>query len=108
MAPLGQFSRRRLRRRLLRHFAPLLALDAALVVALERAVAGGTLQRLSIATGYVALALLALTLAVGPVRALTRRRLPLSIDLRRDVGICTAILGLAHVVLGLQVHFGGR
>jgi sulfoxide reductase heme-binding subunit YedZ len=83
-------------------------LDAALVVALERAVAGGTLQRLSIATGYVALALLALTLAVGPVRALTRRRLPLSIDLRRDVGICTAILGLAHVVLGLQVHFGGR
>jgi methionine sulfoxide reductase heme-binding subunit len=108
MARPGQFSRRRLRRRLLRHFAPLLALSATLVVILEQTVAGGAVQRLSIATGYVALALLALTLAVGPVRALTRRRLPLSIDFRRDAGICTAILGLVHVVLGLQVHFGGR
>jgi sulfoxide reductase heme-binding subunit YedZ len=67
----------------------------------------GLVQRLSIATGYAALALLAFALSVGPLRAIRGRRLPLSIDLRRDAGICTAILGLTHVVLGLQVHHGG-
>lgn len=33
---------------------------------------------------------------------------PLSLDLRRDLGIWTAIASVAHVVLGLQLHEGGR
>jgi methionine sulfoxide reductase heme-binding subunit len=78
-----------------------------MVAAFAAALDHGTVQRLSIGTGYASLALLCLTLSVGPLRAVRGRRLPLSIDLRRDAGICTAVLGLAHVVLGLQVHHGG-
>jgi methionine sulfoxide reductase heme-binding subunit len=84
----------RLRRRLLRHHLLLPE--------------GTRTQRLSIATAYVALALLALTLLIGPWRVLRRRPLPLSSDLRRDTGIWTAIVSLVHVVVGLQVHLGGR
>lgn len=97
----------RLRRRIRTHFVPLLASSAVAVAILSELLDQKTVQRLSIATGYAALALLALTLVIGPLRALRGRRLPLSIDLRRDAGICAAFLGLIHVVLGLQVHFGG-
>jgi sulfoxide reductase heme-binding subunit YedZ len=93
--------------RLLRHYVPLLALSGAMVAAFAAALDQGTVQRLSIGTGYAALALLAFTLSVGPLKALRGRRLPVSIDLRRDAGICTAVVGLTHVVLGLQVHHGG-
>jgi sulfoxide reductase heme-binding subunit YedZ len=33
---------------------------------------------------------------------------PLSYDLRRDMGIWTALVGLAHVAAGLLVHMDGR
>ena len=58
------------------------------------------------ATAYVALGLLAVTLAIGPINLLRGRRNPLSIDLRRDIGIWCAVVSLAHVVVGLQVHMG--
>jgi methionine sulfoxide reductase heme-binding subunit len=96
-----------MQRRLWRHYVPLLTLSGAMVAAFAVALDQGAVQRLSIGTGYAALALLAFTLSVGPLRALRGRRLPVSIVLRRDAGICTAIVGLAHVVLGLQVHHGG-
>jgi methionine sulfoxide reductase heme-binding subunit len=96
-----------MQRRLWRHYVPLLGLSGAAVAALYAALDQGAVQRLSIGTGYAALALLAFTLSVGPVRALRGRRLPASIDLRRDAGISTAIVGLAHVVIALQVHHGG-
>jgi sulfoxide reductase heme-binding subunit YedZ len=97
----------RMRRRLWQHFVPLLAVSGGMVAAFAVALDQRTVQRLSIGTGYAALALLAFALSVGPLRAIRGRRLPLSIDVRRDAGICTAILGLIHVVLGLQVHHGG-
>jgi methionine sulfoxide reductase heme-binding subunit len=84
-----------------------MVLSGAMVAAFAAALDHGTVQRLSIGTGYAALALLAFTLSVGPLRAIRGRRLPLSIDVRRDAGICTAVIGLTHVVLGLQVHHGG-
>lgn len=62
----------------------------------------------SMATAYVAMALLAATLWTGPLNVLRRRRNPVSTDLRRDLGIWAALVGLAHVVVGLQVHFRGR
>jgi sulfoxide reductase heme-binding subunit YedZ len=44
----------------------------------------------------------------GPLNLLRNRRNPISTDLRRDLGIFSAIISLAHVVLGLQVHLKGR
>ena len=56
------------------------------------------------ATAYVSLALLVATLATGPINLLRRQPNPVSTDLRRDLGIWAFVLGLAHTVVGLQVH----
>jgi sulfoxide reductase heme-binding subunit YedZ len=44
-------------------------------------------QRFTVATGYLATGLLALTLLIGPANLLLRRRNPVSSYLRRDVGM---------------------
>jgi sulfoxide reductase heme-binding subunit YedZ len=65
---------------------------------------------MTLAFGYLSLLLLALTLLIGPLRlALDRRRRrnPVNLDLRRDVGIWAGITGLLHVVFGFQQRFGG-
>lgn len=66
----------------------------------------GRLSRgqLSVATGYLALGLLGLTLLIGPANLLLRRHNPVSNSLRRDVGAWTAIASVAHVILALQPH----
>lgn len=71
-------------------------------------VPGSRLGRVSMATAYVGLALLAWTLFTGPLNVLRQRRNPVSTDLRRDVGIWAGILSVVHVVVGLQVHMGGN
>ena len=63
-----------------------------------------TVQRWSLASAYVALALLASTLVTGPYAVLRGRRYPTSSDLRRDLGIWAGGFGLAHFIFGLQVH----
>ena len=69
----------------------------------------GRLARpLTTATGYIGLVLLAATLLIGPAKRLLRRATPLSLDLRRDLGVWTAIVSVVHVVLGFQIHEGGR
>jgi methionine sulfoxide reductase heme-binding subunit len=66
------------------------------------------IYRLSMATGYVSVVLIAWALLIGPWRVRRGRPAPASTDLRRDVGIWGGVFGLAHVVTGLQVHFGGK
>jgi methionine sulfoxide reductase heme-binding subunit len=61
----------------------------------------------TVATGYVALGLLALTLLIGPVNLLRRQRNPVSSYLRRDVGAWTATFSVIHVIYGLRVHGSG-
>ena len=65
-------------------------------------------RRLTTATGYLALALLALTLLIGPANLLLRRRNPVSSYLRRDVGAWTAVFSGIHVVISLKVHGSGQ
>ena len=60
------------------------------------------------ASAYVALALFTVTLAFGPVNALRGRRYPVSTDIRRDFGIWSGLVAIAHVIIGLQVHLRGR
>lgn len=64
----------------------------------------------TLAFGYWALLLTAVTLVIGPVRLLLNRRLrrnPVNVDLRRDVGIWAGITALLHVWFGFQQRFGG-
>ena len=66
------------------------------------------LYRLSMATGYASVVLIAGAMLIGPWRVRRGRPAPASTDLRRDVGIWGAVFGIAHVVTGLQVHFAGK
>jgi sulfoxide reductase heme-binding subunit YedZ len=65
-------------------------------------------HRLSMATAYAGLIFLAASLCLGPWNVLRRRPNPTSFDLRRDVGIWTGILAIAHTAIGLTVHLRGR
>ncbi|GIW06090.1 MAG: hypothetical protein KatS3mg060_0895 [Dehalococcoidia bacterium] len=64
-------------------------------------------QAATIGFGYLSLTLIGATLLVGPLALRRRPRNPVNLSLRRDLGIWAGLTGLAHVVLGLQVHFGG-
>jgi sulfoxide reductase heme-binding subunit YedZ len=65
-------------------------------------------RRLTTATGYIALALLALTLLIGPANLLLCRRNPVSSYLRRDMGAWTALFSGVHVIVSLTVHGSGQ
>lgn len=61
-------------------------------------------RRFTVASGYVATGLLALTLVIGPTNLLLRRRRPISNYLARDVGAWAAAFSVVHVAYGLEVH----
>ena len=66
------------------------------------------LTRLSFSSAYPALALLAATLVIGPIKLLVGNRIAASIDLRRDVGIWAGVTALFHTAVGQCVHLRGR
>ena len=66
------------------------------------------LPRLSTGLAFAALLWLACTLSVGPYQVLRGRAHPPSQNLRRDLGIWSAISGLLHTAAGFHVHAGGN
>ncbi len=60
----------------------------------------------TLATGYLSFALVTLTLVIGTVRLFQRRKNPVNIDLRRDVGIWAGTTGIVHALLGFGVFSG--
>jgi methionine sulfoxide reductase heme-binding subunit len=62
--------------------------------------------RATMATGYIALGLVAFTLLIGPGNLLLRRRNPLSNYLRRDAGAWAAIVSVAHVIIVFMLAYG--
>ena len=63
--------------------------------------------RWSMATGYASVALIAVALVLGPLWVVQGRRVPVSADVRRDVGLWGAAYALVHVATGVQLHMGG-
>lgn len=103
MIPLTNEGRLRARRH------ALLAVGAVgTTVLLVPALPGDLRARISTASAYVALMLLAATLSLGPLNVLRGRPNPVSFNLRRDFGIWSAIVGVSHTAIGLTVHFRGR
>jgi sulfoxide reductase heme-binding subunit YedZ len=68
---------------------------------------GRTFQQFTVATGYIALGLLGLTLLVGPANLLLRGRVPVSNYLRRDLGTWVAIFSVLHVIIALLAPGSG-
>ena len=58
----------------------------------------GDLQQLTVATGYLGLGFLALTLLLGPANLILRRRNPVSSYLRRDLGLWAAGFSVVHLL----------
>lgn len=99
----------RLRRRLVRHHLALgVATGAALLALYALTPSEDPTFRWSMATAYVGLALLGLSLATGPLNVLRRRPNPVSTDLRRDVGHWAGVVSIAHFAVGWQVHMPHR
>src|SRR5262249_8608454 len=67
-----------------------------------------TLFKLSMASAYAGLAVLSASLVIGPLNISRGRPNPVSTNLRRDIGIWAGLMGLFHVIVGLQVHWKGR
>lgn len=59
-------------------------------------------------SGYLSIFLLAVSLLIGPINLILRRKNPISIYIRRDIGIFGGILGIIHSVVGLFMHFIGK
>jgi methionine sulfoxide reductase heme-binding subunit len=99
---------RRLSTRLLKHHLPLFGISLACAVSLYARPYPDVLSRLSFATAYPALALLTASLLVGPWTLLRKRRIAVSNDLRRALGIWAGVLGVIHAAVGQCVHLRGR
>jgi len=98
----------RLLPRIWRHHLPLLLLSFVCVAVLyQTRPYPDVLSRASFATAYPALALLAITLLIGPWNLLRRKANPVSSDLRRDIGIWAGLLGTLHAGVGQFVHLRG-
>ncbi|MBS1804172.1 MAG: ferric reductase-like transmembrane domain-containing protein [Acidobacteria bacterium] len=101
--------RGRLLPRVWRHHVPLLLLSFVCVAVLyQTRPYPDILSRASFATAYPALALLAITLLIGPWNLMRKKANPVSSDLRRDIGIWAGLLGILHAGVGQFVHLRGR
>ncbi|PZR19699.1 MAG: hypothetical protein DI539_13095 [Flavobacterium psychrophilum] len=91
----------------LKHHFTLSIVTGVLLFLFIRLIPGDDVKYLwSMATGYVAIILLASTLLIGPFNVYKKRFNPISTDLRRDIGIWCGLIGLLHIVIGIQVHMG--
>jgi sulfoxide reductase heme-binding subunit YedZ len=101
-------TKRLMRRIWTHHLLLLLATAFAVLVLYVTRPYRDVITRLSFSTAYPALILLVITLWIGPWNLLRRKRIPVSSDLRRDIGIWAGILGLLHTGIGLCVHMRRR
>jgi sulfoxide reductase heme-binding subunit YedZ len=90
-----------------KHHTALFMITGVLLFIFVKSIPGDDIKYLwSMGTGYVSIILLAITLLIGPMNIYAKKLNPVSTDLRRDVGIWCGLTGLAHLVVGIQVHMG--
>jgi methionine sulfoxide reductase heme-binding subunit len=99
----------RLARRLLRHHLPLgvLSIGSAAMLYVTRPYSD-VITKLSFASAWPGLVLVAFTLSIGPFKQIWGRNVAVSQDFRRDVGIWAGMTGVFHAVIGNCVHLRGR
>ncbi len=95
-------------RRIQRHLALALVSGAFMTLIFYVLTSPDAAFKLSMASAYVGLGLLVFSLIIGPWRVLRNCPNPVSSDLRRDIGIWAGLVGIAHMIIGLQVHLGGK
>lgn len=96
-------------RRLLRNYLPLLSI--VLVSMLFFFIFRGKRDYITFiaqSTGYISLVIIALSLIIGPVNLIFKKKNLLSTYFRRDIGIIGGVLALIHSGTGLFVHLRGK
>ncbi len=89
--------------RITRHIVLAAASFAGPLAAAAAAPPGAALDRVSLTLSWLCLLLLASALLVGPAHTLRTGRLLTNSLLRRDLGIWSALTGLAHLVLAFEI-----
>lgn len=59
-------------------------------------------------SGYLSVIFLVVSLLLGPINLILKRKNPISTYIRRDIGIYGGFLGIVHSVVGMFMHFTGR
>ena len=59
-------------------------------------------------SGYIAIVLLSISLIIGAINVVMKRKNPVSSYFRRDIGIAGGILAIIHSITGLFVHMRGN
>lgn len=59
-------------------------------------------------SGYIAIVLLSISLIIGAINVVMKRKNPVSSYFRRDIGIAGGILAVIHSTTGLFVHMRGN
>jgi len=92
------------------HYVPMLALSIIfyLVFYLVWKPTLPVIPFITLTSGYLSIFLLAISLLLGPINLILKRKNPISTYIRRDIGIFGGLLGVMHSVVGLFVHFTGR
>ena len=63
---------------------------------------------LSVGTGYVSLILLVVTLAIGTLNLVLKRKNPVNLNFRRDVGVWCGITGVFHGLISFTLYNSGN
>lgn len=63
---------------------------------------------LSVGTGYVSLILLVITLSIGTLNLVLKRKNPVNVNFRRDVGVWCGITGLFHGLISFTLYNSGN
>jgi len=98
-----------IKNRLLTHYLALTIFTILTTIVFK--LAGSTTNVIAFITdvsGYISIFLLVISLLIGPVNLILRKKNPVSIDFRRDVSIYGGALAVLHSVVGLFVHFRGK
>jgi sulfoxide reductase heme-binding subunit YedZ len=95
--------------RIKKHYIPLLilVLIASFLFFLNKG-QKNTIVYITWSSAYISIALLTVSLVIGPVNLMLKRRNPVSTYLRRDISLTGGILAIIHSVAGLFVHLRGK
>ena len=98
-----------MKERLKKHYLPLISLVfiAGLFFYVNRA-NRETITFLAQATGYISITILTVSLILGSVNLLLKRKNPVSTYFRRDISIFGGFLAIIHSITGLFVHLRGK
>ena len=98
-----------MKERLKKHYIPFICLT--IITGLIFFVFRGrrdTITFIAFASGYISLTILSVSLIIGPVNLMLKKKNPVSTYLRRDISITGGILAVIHSVTGLFVHLRGK